>query len=50
MVGKLHRYGKSAIDELNGHPEARRVPTRDFALLMTGLTALLVLLYALILW
>lgn len=50
MVEQPYRFGKSAIDELNGRPRARRVPTKDFALLMAGLIALLVLLYVQIVW
>jgi hypothetical protein len=48
MTEKAHRFTKSAIDELNHNSGARPVPRRDFALLMVGLAALLVLLYALI--
>jgi len=45
MAKNINRFGESAIDELNGRRRARRVPTKNFALLMTGLIILLVLLY-----
>jgi hypothetical protein len=44
-----HRFSESAIDELNERL-GRRVPTKDFALLMIGLVILLVLLYVQIVW
>jgi hypothetical protein len=44
-----HRFRESAIDELNKRL-GRRVPTKDFALLMIGLVILLVLLYVQIVW
>jgi hypothetical protein len=50
MSEKAYRFSASAIDELNSHPRTPRVPTKDFALLMVGLTALLVLLYLQIVW
>jgi hypothetical protein len=46
MTETSHRFSASAIDELNRHPG--RPPTKDFALLMLGLAALLLLLYTLI--
>jgi hypothetical protein len=49
MTEKAHRFSKSAIEELNRHPDdIRRLPTRLFALLMLGLTGLLLLFYLLI--
>ena len=50
MSEKAYRFSASAIDELNGHPRTPRVPTKDFAKLMVGLTALLLLLYLQIAW
>jgi hypothetical protein len=50
MPENVHRFGDSAVDELNGHRSARRERTRNFALLMTGLIILLVLLYLQIVW
>jgi hypothetical protein len=50
MVEGQHRFGKPAIDELNGCRPARRLPANDFALLMIGLITLLVLLYVQIAW
>jgi hypothetical protein len=45
MSEKSYRFSASAIDELNSEPRTPRVPTKDFALLMVGLTALLLRLY-----
>jgi hypothetical protein len=50
MAENTHRFGMSAIDELNGHRWARREPKKNFALLMSGLIILLVLLYVQIVW
>jgi hypothetical protein len=50
MAESMNRFGEFAVDELNGHREARPERTRDFALLMTGLIVLLVLLYVQIVW
>jgi len=50
MAENVHRIGESAIDELNGHRSVRREPPKNFALLMTGLIILLVLLYMPIVW
>jgi len=46
----LHRFGDSAIDELNGCRPAPREPARNFVSLMIGLFVLLFVLYALIIW
>ena len=48
MAETIHRFGESAIDELNGHRRAPREPKKDFAKLMIGLIVLLVLLYVLV--
>jgi hypothetical protein len=50
MTEKAYRFSALAIDELNSHLRTPRVPTKDFALLMVGLTALLLLLYLQIVW
>jgi hypothetical protein len=50
MSEKAYRFSASAIDELNSHPRTARVPTKYFALLMVGLTTLLLLLYLQIVW
>jgi predicted nucleic acid-binding Zn ribbon protein len=50
MAENEHRFGVSAIDELNGHRRARRERTKNFALLMTGLFILIALLYVQIIW
>jgi hypothetical protein len=50
MSEKAYRFSASAIDELNSHRRTPRVSTKDFALLMAGLTALLLLLYVQIVW
>jgi hypothetical protein len=50
MTQKEHRFSASAIRELNRHPWDRRLPVRQFALLMVGLGALLLLLYVQIVW
>jgi hypothetical protein len=50
MSEKAYRFNPSAIDELNSHPPTPGVPAKDFALLMVGLTALLLLLYLEIAW
>jgi len=44
------RFGRSAIDELNGHRRGRREPTRNFVLLMAGLFILILLFYVQIIW
>ena len=49
MSEKAYRFSASANDELS-HPRTPRVPTKHFALLMVGLTALLLLLYLQIVW
>jgi hypothetical protein len=46
----LHRFGDSAIDELNGCRTAPREPAKNFVSLMIGLFILLLVLYALIIW
>jgi hypothetical protein len=50
MTEKAYRFNTSAIDELNKHPGTQRPPTRQFALLIVGLAALLLLLYVQIVW
>jgi hypothetical protein len=45
MTEKAYGFGKSAIDELNKQPGTQRLPARQFALLMAGSAALLLLLY-----
>ena len=50
MREKAYRFSASAIDELNSHLRTPRVPREHFALLMVGLTALLLLLYLQIVW
>jgi hypothetical protein len=50
MAENEHRFGVSAIDELNGHRRARRESTKNFALLMIGLFVLIALLYVQIIW
>jgi hypothetical protein len=37
VVETIHRFGKLAVDELNGHRRALREPKKDFAKLMIGL-------------
>jgi hypothetical protein len=49
MTEKPYRFSQSAIEELNRHPDdSKPLPTRLFALLILGLTALLLLFYLLI--
>jgi hypothetical protein len=50
MTEKAYRFSASAIDELNKHRGAQRQSKRQFALLMAGLVALLLLLYVQIVW
>ena len=50
MTEKAYGFSASAIDELNSHPDTKHLPTRQFALLMLGLLALVVLLYVQIVW
>jgi hypothetical protein len=50
MTENEHRFGVSAIDELNGRRRARRGPAKNFALLMIGLFILIALLYVQIIW
>jgi hypothetical protein len=50
MTEKAYRFSASAIDELNKHRGLQRLPARQFALLMAGLVALLLLLYVQIVW
>jgi hypothetical protein len=45
MTEKAYRFSASAIDELNKHRGTQRLSKRQFALLMAGLVALLLLLY-----
>jgi hypothetical protein len=50
MTEKAYRFGASAIDESNKHRSAQRPSKGQFALLMAGLVALLLLLYVQIVW
>jgi hypothetical protein len=50
MTEKAYGFSKSTIDELNKQPGIQRLPARQFALLMAGLAALLLLLYLQIVW
>ena len=50
MAENEHRFGESAIGELNGRRRARRERTRNFAWLMIGLFILIALLYVQIIW
>ena len=50
MTEKAYRFSASAIDELNKHLGFQRLPAGQFALLMAGLAALLLLLYVQIVW
>ena len=50
MAENEHRFGVPAIDELNGHRRARREPTKNFVLLMAGLSILILLFYVQIIW
>jgi hypothetical protein len=49
MAQNLYRFGQSAIDELNGR-RARHGATKDFALLMSCIIIVLLLLYVQIVW
>jgi hypothetical protein len=49
MTEKAYGFSTSAIDEFNKQPGTHHLPARQFALLMAGLSALL-LLYVLIVW
>jgi hypothetical protein len=46
----LYRFGRSAIDELNRNQRPRCQTSMEIALLMVGLSMLLFLLYAMIVW
>jgi hypothetical protein len=50
MRDKLYRFGASAIDELNKDRTVQRPKARQFALLMAGLVAVMLLLYMQIVW
>lgn len=50
MIEKTYRFSPSAIDELNKPPGSQRLSAKQFALLMAGLVALLLLLYVQIVW
>jgi hypothetical protein len=45
MTEKAYSFGTKAIDELNEHPDNRRPTGKEFAFLMAGLVALLLLFY-----
>jgi hypothetical protein len=44
------RFGRAAIEELNGLRRSQREPTKNFVLLIASLFILVLLLYALIIW
>jgi hypothetical protein len=50
MIEKAFRFSASAIAELNRQPGTGPLPRKQFALLMLGLAAVLLLLYAQIVW
>ena len=50
MTEKAYGFSSSAIDELNRHPGAKRLPTAQSALMLVTLAALLLLLYVQIIW
>jgi hypothetical protein len=51
MTEKAYGFSKSTIEELNGHPDdIRRLPPKNFALLMIGLAALILVFYLQIVW
>jgi hypothetical protein len=50
MTEKAYGFSSSAIDELNRHRRGERPPARQFALLMVGLAAVILLLYLQIVW
>jgi hypothetical protein len=50
MKEKLHRFGASAIDELNKDRTVQRPTARPFAWLMAGLVAVTLLPYVQIIW
>jgi hypothetical protein len=50
MTEKAYGFSTSATDELNEQPGTQHLPARQFALLMAGLAALLLLLYVQIVW
>jgi hypothetical protein len=45
MIEKAYGFSTSAIDELNKDPGSQPLSAKQFALLMVGLVALLLLLY-----
>ena len=47
---RAHRFSASSIDELNGHNNTRYGSKKNFALLLAGLAALVLLLYLQIVW
>jgi hypothetical protein len=50
MTEKAYGFSPSAIDELNRRSSTQRLSNMHFALLMVGLAAVLLLLYAQIVW
>jgi hypothetical protein len=50
MIEKAFRFSASAIAELNRQPGTGPLPRKQFVLLMLGLAAVLLLLYAQIVW
>jgi hypothetical protein len=50
MIDGAFRFSTSAIAELNRQPGTGPLPKRQFALLLVGLAAVVLLLYAQIVW
>jgi hypothetical protein len=50
MREKSYRFGASAVDELNKDRTVQRPTARQFAWLMAGLVAVMLLLYIQIVW
>jgi hypothetical protein len=50
MTENGYRFSASAINELNKRPDAQNLSAKQFALLIAGLAALLLLLYLQIVW
>jgi hypothetical protein len=46
----MFRFSRSAIDELNGNPGMHGQTRKQFALLLAGLSVVLLMLYAMIVW
>jgi hypothetical protein len=50
MIDGAFRFSTSAIAELNRQPGTGPLPRKQFALLLVGLVAVVLLLYAQIVW